>query len=83
MRIGLYGMIIASTLRSVLAIDGVGLAMVVEQWEGATGPDKATIFVTLSALEGMLDGLRSMTDIFLWDSSCPTRNRNSPLHRLS
>ena len=64
-RIGLYGMIIATTLRSVfLAIDGVGLAMVVEQWEGATGADKATIFVTFSALEGMLDGLRSMTDIF-------------------
>ena len=38
--------------------------MVVEQWEGATGADKATIFVTFSALEGMLDGLRSMTDIF-------------------
>ncbi len=37
-RIGLYGMIIATTLRSVfLAIDGVGLAMVVEQWEGAMG----------------------------------------------
>ena len=64
-RIGLYGMIIATTLRSVfLAIDGVGLAMVVEQWERATGADKATIFVTFSALEGMLDGLRSMTDIF-------------------
>ncbi len=64
-RIGLYGMIIATTLRSVfLAIDGVGLAMVVEQWEGATGADKATIFVTFSAMEGMLDGLRSMTDIF-------------------
>ena len=31
-RLGLYGMIIATTLRSVfLAIDGVGLAMVVEQ----------------------------------------------------
>lgn len=38
--------------------------MVVEQWEGATGAEKATIFVTFSALEGMLDGLRSMTDIF-------------------
>ncbi len=64
-RIGLYGMIIATTLRSVfLAIDGVGLAMVVEQWEEATGADKATIFVTFTALEGMLDGLRSMTDIF-------------------
>jgi len=47
-----------------LAIDGVGLAMVVEQWEGATGTDKATIFVTFSSLEVMLDGLRSMTDIF-------------------
>ena len=34
------------------------------EWEGATGADKATIFVTFSALEGMLDGLRSMTDIF-------------------
>ena len=64
-RIGLYALIIATTLRSVfLAIDGVGLAMVVEQWEGATGADKATIFVTFSSLEGMLDGLRSMTDIF-------------------
>ena len=63
----MYGLIIATTLRSVfLAIDGVGLAMVgpVEHWEGATGADKATIFVTFSALEGMLDGLRSMTDIF-------------------
>ena len=40
-RIGLYGMIIATTLRSVfLAIDGVVLAMVVEQWEGATGAGK-------------------------------------------
>ena len=38
--------------------------MVVEHLEGATGADKATIFVTFSALEGMLDGLRSMTDIF-------------------
>ena len=64
-RLGLYGMIIATTIRSVfLAIDGVGLAMVVEQWEGATGTDKATIFVTFSSLQGMLDGLRSMTDIF-------------------
>lgn len=64
-RLGMYGLIIATTLRSVfLAIDGVGLAMVVEHWEGATGADKATIFVTFSALEGMLDGLRSMTDIF-------------------
>lgn len=64
-RLGLYGMIIATTIRSVfLAIDGVGLAMVVEQWEGATGTDKATIFVMFSSLQGMLDGLRSMTDIF-------------------
>ena len=40
-RIGLYGMIIATTLRSVfLAIDGVVLAMVAEQWEGATGAGK-------------------------------------------
>lgn len=64
-RIGLYALIIATTLRSVfLAIDGVGLAMVAEHWEGATGPDKATIFLTFSSLEVMLDGLRSMTDIF-------------------
>jgi len=37
-RIGMYGLIIATTLRAVfLAIDGVGLAMVVEQWEGGDG----------------------------------------------
>ncbi|MCH8801868.1 MAG: hypothetical protein IH963_13270 [Chloroflexi bacterium] len=64
-RIGFYGLIIATALRAVfLAIDGVGLAMVVEQWEEATGADKATIFVTFSSLEVMLDGLRSMTDVF-------------------
>ena len=38
--------------------------MVVEQWEEATGADKAAIFATFSSLEHALDGLRSMTDIF-------------------
>ncbi len=62
--LGFYGVIIATTLRSVfLALDGVGLAAVVEQWEMATGADKATIFVVFSSLYGVLDGMRSMVDV--------------------
>ena len=63
-RLGFYGMLAGTTIRSVfLAIDGVGLAAVVEQWERATGADKATIFVVFSSLEDVQDGMRSMTDI--------------------
>jgi len=64
-RLGFYTMIVATVLRAVfLAVDGVGLAVVAEQWEGAAGADRATIFVAFSALEGVLDGMRSITDVF-------------------
>ena len=64
-RLGFYTMIVATALRIVfLAVDGVGLAAVAEQWEEATGADKATVFATFSSLEGVLDGMRSVTDIF-------------------
>ena len=64
-RVGFYGVIIATTLRSVfLAFQGVGLAVVVEQWETASAADKAEIFVVFSSLYGLLDGIRSTTDIF-------------------
>ena len=62
-RLGFYGVIVGTTLWSVfLALDGVGIALVVGQWEEATA-DKATIFVVISALESVRDGMWSMTEI--------------------
>ena len=63
-RLGFYGLIVGTTIRTVfLALDGVGLAAVVGLWERAAGADKATIVVVFSSLWSLLDGVRSLTDI--------------------
>ena len=63
-RLGFYLAIAGATVRSVfLAVEGVGRAAVAEQWEAATGGDKDTVFLVFSSLDGVLEGLRSMTDI--------------------
>ncbi len=63
-RLGFYLAIAGATVRAVfLAVEGVGRAAVVEEWEGATGADKDTVFLVFSSLDGVLEGLRSITDI--------------------
>lgn len=66
-RLGFYGVIVGTTLWSVLmALDGVGLAVVAEQWEEATGADKATLLLAATSLDGFLDGMRSIVSIVYW-----------------
>jgi len=63
-RLGFYIAIAGTTVRSVfLAVEGVGRAAVAEDWEAATGADKDTLFLVFSSLDGVLEGLRSITDI--------------------
>ena len=63
-RLAFYLAIAGTTIRSVfLAVEGVGRAAVAEEWEGAVGADKDTVFLVFSSLDGVLEGLRSITDI--------------------
>ncbi len=66
-RLGFYGVIVGTTLWSVLfALEGLGLAAVVGEWAKASGADKATLFLVASSLGKINLGLFSMTIIAYW-----------------
>lgn len=66
-RLGFYGVVVGTTLWSmVFAFDGLGLPMVVEEWEKATGADKAALFLTASSWYRLSVGLFGMTILVYW-----------------
>jgi hypothetical protein len=66
-RLGFYGALVGTTLFTVFfAFDGMGLAVVAEQWEEAAEADKATLLLVATALDGFLDGMRFLTGVAYW-----------------
>lgn len=66
-RLGFYGVIVGTTLWSVLfALDGLGLPMVVEEWEKATGPNKVTLLLIATSMSQLNTGLFSITIMIYW-----------------
>lgn len=66
-RLGFYGVIVGTTLWSVLfALEGLGLATVVGKWAAASGADKATLFLVASSIGQLTEGMFSMTIIAYW-----------------
>ena len=68
-RLGFYGVLVGTALWSVLfALDGAGYAVVAEQWEKASGADKAAWFTFFSGMDHLLDGMRSMAVFVYWSA---------------
>lgn len=65
-RLGYYGVIIGTTLWTILFGLNIGLGRVLEQWVGAAGADKAYWFVAASSVYWVSVFLFGMTIIVYW-----------------
>ena len=66
-RLSFYGLLVGITLWTVLfATDGLGLPLVVESWEDATGSDKRTLFLIANALGDFNFGLFTIAILANW-----------------
>lgn len=66
-RLGFYGVIVGTALLTVLwAFDGVGLAVVADLWEDAAAADKGTMLLVATAMDGFLNGIRSLAFTAFW-----------------
>ncbi len=66
-RLGFYGLLVGTTVWTVLfATDGLGLPIVVESWEDATGSDKRTLFLIANTLGDFNFGLFTFAILANW-----------------
>lgn len=68
-RLGFYGVLAGTAVwTATFAIDSLGITAVAENWEEATGGDKATLFQVASSLVDVNIGLFTATIIAYWAS---------------
>ena len=65
-RVGFYGVIIGITLWTARFAMGIGSAELAEQWQMATGADKATLFMVISSIHYIIVALQSVAVIIYW-----------------
>lgn len=65
-RVGFYGVLIGITLWTARFGMAMGSAELAEQWQMATGTDKATLFLVISSIHYIIVALQSMAVIIYW-----------------
>ena len=66
-RLGFYGLMMGTTLWTVIfGIDGLGVPMVVNEWQKAAAADKAAMFTAVTTLMTALNGLTFLAVIGYW-----------------
>jgi len=66
-RLGLYGFVVGTTLWTVVfAVNGLGLPAILENWEKATGTDKAILFQVATSLSHLVEAFFGLTVIVYW-----------------
>jgi hypothetical protein len=65
-RVGFYGVIVGIALWTARFGMAMGSAELAEQWQVATGADKATLFLVISSVHYIVVALQSMAVIVYW-----------------